>query len=241
MCCEINQLDSQAESRIHVTIYSTFIPKNLPWFRVSPSSVLYIPGLLLLVVRCSGSLLCAISPAKWLLFINQDFVKIVKQRERTEPFLHLKKTRRKNRNVTGSWCRSVRLSRALINSANHLWFTALSHPFSSFSPCSRKKRQTKQVDRRTDKQTDGLFNWCWHFFRTGAVVMIDLSCSVHWRFKEKSRAQRRAHELKESVRLSPPAVTLAFDWFESSRVNFVSSTGACEACGYRYFRGACTC
>lgn len=157
MCCEINQLDSQAESRIHVTIYSTFIPKNVPRFRVSPSSVLYIPGLLLLVVGCSGSLLCSISPAKCLLFINQDFVKIVKQRERTEPFLHLKKARRKNRNVTGSWCRSARLSRALINSANHLWFSALSHPFSSFSPCSRKKRQTKQADRRTGKQTDGLF------------------------------------------------------------------------------------
>lgn len=107
-----------------------------------------------------------------------------------------------------------------------------------FSPCFHEEnRQTKQTDRRTASQTNkqrAYFNWCWCFCRIGAVLMIDLSCSVHRRFKEKTWAQRLAHEFKDSVKLSPPAVTLAFDWFKSSSVNSVSSIGVCDACGYRY-------
>lgn len=41
--------------------------------------------------------------------------------------------------------------------------------------------------------------------------MIDLSGSVRRRFKERRGAQRRANEFRESVKVSPPTVTLAFD------------------------------
>lgn len=121
-------------------------------------------------------------------------------------------------------------SKALIHSSHHLWFTAL-----------KKKRQTKQLDRRTDKQIDWLFHWRWHFCRTGAAVMIDLSCNVHLWFKDQSQAQRHAHKLEESVKLSPPAVTFVFDLFKSGRVNSVSSLCVCNVCGCRYLIEAYTC
>ena len=61
--------------------------------------------------------------------------------------------------------------------------------------------------------------------------MIDLSCSVRRRFKERTWAQRQSCEFKESVKPSPPA-SLPLTDFESG-VNSVSSTGVCEACGCR--------
>lgn len=72
-----------------------------------------------------------------------------------------------------------------------------------FPPAPVKKRQTKQTDTGTDKQTNRgpFFHWRWRFCRTGAVVMIDLSGGVRWRFTEKRGAQRRANEFRESVKL----------------------------------------
>lgn len=53
-----------------------------------------------------------------------------------------------------------------------------------------KKRQ-QTADTQTNTQT---FNW--HFCRTDAAVMIELSCGVCWWYKESSWAQRHAHRLQ---------------------------------------------
>lgn len=92
-------------------------------------------------LRHFSSGLCAISPTKWLLFINQDLVEPEDFKESGD------------RHVTGSWWYHTEPLHCTTTLSSLLWFTALSHPF-SFPPAPVKKRQTKN---RPNKQTWGLF------------------------------------------------------------------------------------
>lgn len=107
--CKINlsKLGSCGESKLRVIICCTQAQHSWPMICSGPGSALlqlsavYLKGLLWLVLRCFSSRLYAISPTKWLLFINQDLGEVVIGRER-EALLGWKQ--RGDRNVTGSWC-----------------------------------------------------------------------------------------------------------------------------------------